>query len=133
MALPTTEAIYSAVLDLQARYAITLDHQDGGGLEQCFVEDATLAVGGIVQERGAAAIAQRLVSRSSASVMHLSFVTTVRQVAGDTAHATSYFALVDTADGETTALGEYVDEIDLDHEGCARFRAREVTYRWRRH
>ena len=130
--MPTTDPIYSAVLDLQARYAITLDHQDAEGLEQCFAEDATLAVGGIVQERGAAAIAQRLVTRSSASVMHLSFGTTVKQVDEGIAQAMSYFALVDTADGATTALGEYLDEIDFDREGRARFRVREVTYRWRR-
>jgi hypothetical protein len=120
----TFEATYTAVVDLQSRYAITLDRGDADGLRACFTDDAVLSVDGEVRAEGGDAIAERLLARAPAGVMHLTLNTTV-----DGTRATSYFLLLEG--GALTAAGDYSDEVELDPDGRARFRARDVTYRWR--
>ena len=128
--MSTPDAHYAAVADVQARYAISLDHGDAGTLRDCFTADAVLSVDGTAVATGAEAIVARLTGRAPAGIMHLSFPPTLGPGA-DPVPATSYFLLVDTNTGTTTGAGEYADEVRLDGNGRARFARRDVRYRWK--
>jgi hypothetical protein len=119
------------IADLHSRYSHALDTGDASRLAGCFREEADLVVGGVVIATGATVIAERLVSRAPAGILHLVSTATAAADADRRWKSEAYFQLYSSATGQMTAIGRYDDVVEIDADG-ARYASRGVEYLWRK-